>query len=125
MPTLRLSTPISDNPKVTPNNTPDDHCESRRTCDRQRLRSCSGHIPNARTAMITAASTNTPDSASELYPVPIEPQKRRLESLDVLRGLLMVLMALDHTRDYFSYVAIDPVDPHHSWPALFITRWIT
>jgi hypothetical protein len=49
----------------------------------------------------------------------------RVESVDVLRGLLMVIMALDHTRDYFSNVAIDPTDPMYSWPALFITRWIT
>lgn len=49
----------------------------------------------------------------------------RIESLDVLRGLLMLLMALDHTRDYFSNAAIDPADPVHSWPALYFTRWIT
>jgi uncharacterized membrane protein len=49
----------------------------------------------------------------------------RIESIDVLRGLLMLLMAIDHTRDYFSNVAIDPNDPIHSWPALFFTRWIT
>jgi uncharacterized membrane protein len=49
----------------------------------------------------------------------------RIESIDVLRGLLMLLMAIDHTRDYFSKAAIDPADPVHSWPALFLTRWIT
>jgi uncharacterized membrane protein len=49
----------------------------------------------------------------------------RIESIDALRGLLMLLMAVDHTRDYFSNVAIDPADPIHSWPTLFFTRWIT
>jgi uncharacterized membrane protein len=49
----------------------------------------------------------------------------RIESIDVLRGLLMLLMAIDHTRDYFSNAAVDPADPVHSWPALFFTRWIT
>jgi uncharacterized membrane protein len=49
----------------------------------------------------------------------------RVESIDVLRGLVMLLMAIDHTRDYFSSAPIDPADPVHSWPALFFTRWIT
>jgi uncharacterized membrane protein len=49
----------------------------------------------------------------------------RIESIDVVRGLLMVLMALDHVRDYFTNAGVDPVDPVHSWPALFGTRWVT
>jgi uncharacterized membrane protein len=49
----------------------------------------------------------------------------RIESVDVLRGLLMVIMAIDHARDYFSGAGVDPADPVHSWPALFATRWIT
>ena len=50
---------------------------------------------------------------------------RRIESIDLLRGLLMILMALDHTRDYFTSAHVDPTDPLSSWPALFFTRWIT
>jgi uncharacterized membrane protein len=54
------------------------------------------------------------------------PQKfARLESVDLLRGLLMILMALDHTRDFFTYLTIDPTNPTQSWPLLFITRWVT
>lgn len=37
----------------------------------------------------------------------------------------MILMALDHTRDYFSNVISDPTDPLTSWPALFVTRSVT
>jgi uncharacterized membrane protein len=64
-------------------------------------------------------------SASEAFPIPLEPRTRRLESIDILRGLLMLLMALDHTREYFSVYRVNPVSPQDSWPALYATRWLT
>ena len=50
---------------------------------------------------------------------------RRIAAVDVLRGLIMIVMALDHTRDFFSSITVGATDPTHSWPALFFTRWIT
>src|SRR5882672_624491 len=54
-------------------------------------------------------------------------EKPRISSIDLIRGLVMVIMALDHTRDYFHVYAwsIDPTDPTQTWPTLFFTRWIT
>src|SRR5262245_14060258 len=49
----------------------------------------------------------------------------RLESVDLLRGLVMVVMALDHVRDFFTNVPYDPTDLTKTFPALFLTRWIT
>jgi uncharacterized membrane protein len=53
------------------------------------------------------------------------PRRVRIDSVDVLRGLVMVIMALDHTRDYFSNARFDPLDLSRTTPALFFTRWIT
>ena len=49
----------------------------------------------------------------------------RLVSIDVLRGLVIVIMALDHVRDYFMGQKIDPLDPAQTTAILYATRWIT
>jgi uncharacterized membrane protein len=49
----------------------------------------------------------------------------RLASVDVLRGLIIVIMALDHVRDYFTDVRFNPLDPTQTTAALYATRWIT
>lgn len=51
--------------------------------------------------------------------------RSRIASLDVVRGIVMVIMALDHTRDFFTDVRFDPTDLSQTTPALFFTRWIT
>jgi len=56
-------------------------------------------------------------------PEPLRP--RRVESIDLLRGLVMILMALDHTREYFGATAISPTDLTRATAAVFMTRWIT
>ena len=52
---------------------------------------------------------------------------RRLDLIDLLRGLVIILMVLDHTRDYFNKdaLAFDPLDLEKTTPVLFFTRWIT
>jgi uncharacterized membrane protein len=48
----------------------------------------------------------------------------RVESIDILRGVVMILMALDHVRDYFG-VAGNPTDLATASTPLFFARWIT
>lgn len=51
----------------------------------------------------------------------------RIESIDILRGIVMVIMALDHVRDYFHIHAWtdDPLNLETTTPALYLTRYIT
>ncbi len=53
--------------------------------------------------------------------------RARVYSVDVLRGLIMIIMALDHVRDFFHQPAMteDPLNPATTTPALYFTRWIT
>lgn len=70
---------------------------------------------------------NNPTSPTASPGVPDQPGKSfpRLDSVDLLRGIVMVIMALDHTRDYFSNVMFDPTDLSKTNAVLFLTRWIT
>lgn len=55
------------------------------------------------------------------------PSQTRINTIDLLRGIVMIIMALDHTRDYFHWSALtdDPLNLQTTTPALFFTRWIT
>jgi uncharacterized membrane protein len=51
--------------------------------------------------------------------------RTRVTTIDTLRGFVMVLMALDHTREFFSGFAGNPLDPQQTTLMLFVTRWVT
>lgn len=52
---------------------------------------------------------------------------KRIESIDLLRGVVIIIMALDHVRDYFhaDNFLFEPNDMAKTTPAIFFTRWIT
>ncbi len=86
--------------------------------------------------MSPMSTMSRPEPSSGEYRIPqarptaaFEPQvatgRRRLDHVDLLRGLVMVIMVLDHVRDYFTVVRFDPTDLTRTDLALFATRWIS
>jgi uncharacterized membrane protein len=55
----------------------------------------------------------------------VRPSSSRIGAVDVVRGAVMALMALDHVRDYVTNVRIQPENLARGSAALFATRWVT
>lgn len=60
-------------------------------------------------------------------PQALQTTSTRIQSIDLLRGIVMIIMALDHVRDYFhaDSLRFEPTDLEHTNVLLFFTRWIT
>src|SRR5256886_14303113 len=72
-------------------------------------------------------SNVAPQGAGPVNPEPTKPARRRIDLVDLLRGIVMVIMMLDHPRDFIHYgvLLFDPLDLSKTTTALFLTRWIT
>src|SRR6516225_9771355 len=71
--------------------------------------------------LVLTSETFIPAEASGPAPA----ARFRIQSVDLLRGVVMILMALDHTRDFLGANTVNPTDLGHTTITLFLTRWIT
>ena len=71
--------------------------------------------------MDTATAPSIPHAATMGAP----PARSRLDAIDLLRGIIIVVMALDHVHDFFGVPGANPVDLATTTAPLFFTRWIT
>ncbi|HEX5386770.1 MAG TPA: heparan-alpha-glucosaminide N-acetyltransferase domain-containing protein [Gemmatimonadales bacterium] len=74
--------------------------------------------------MTNAALTSSGALATSAESV-ATPKRARIASVDIVRGIAMILMALDHTREYFGAAGINPTNLAQTTVPLFFTRWIT
>jgi uncharacterized membrane protein len=72
-----------------------------------------------------ATSEPVPFPRTGSAPDAAPPRRPRIESIDIVRGIIIVLMALDHVHDFFGDAAIQPTDLAVTTAPLFFTRWIT
>src|SRR5262245_35207773 len=62
-------------------------------------------------------------AAAGAMAAPAPALRPRLDGIDFLRGLVMAIMVLDHSRDFFGGSDMNPRDVHDT--GLFLTRWVT
>ena len=75
-----------------------------------------------------AEQSSSTQPAGAVNPEPAKPERRRIDSIDLLRGIVMVIMMLDHTRDFIHadfLRGLLPEDLTTTTTAVFFTRWIT
>src|SRR6266700_5811827 len=72
------------------------------------------------------SATLSPAPATIRFPFP-KNDRKRIESIDIVRGTVMIIMAIDHIRHFFHREAFlyDPLDLSRTSGFLFFTRWIT
>ena len=76
--------------------------------------------------MFATTRAEQPAPASHEIDVTLPADARpRLDSIDLMRGIVIVLMALDHTRDYVGTSTFDPLDADVTNLPTYLTRWIT
>ncbi len=74
--------------------------------------------------LATVAPRRRAQIAPQLPPPSVLPRPR-VEAIDIVRGLAIVLMTLDHARVYLLAARIDPTDLDRTTTSLFLTRWVT
>jgi Predicted membrane protein len=79
------------------------------------------------TSVLGPATTYTLRAAVRQTTADVAAAVRRLDSVDLFRGLIMVIMLIDHTRDYVHRDGLsgDPLNLATTTPLLYFTRWIT
>jgi uncharacterized membrane protein len=89
---------------------------------------CRGEPHNSKLRKVgaMAGSNTTAESAGGAHSGgPTLLRSDRIVSVDLLRGIVMVIMALDHTRDFFTFLQFPAEDMTQTYGWLFFTRWIT
>ncbi len=81
-------------------------------------------MPKGQIVPGTSVSTR-PGNGHQVSRPTVFARPRRIDSIDLLRGLAIIVMALDHVRDFFTNVRFDPLDLSQTTPELFFARWIT
>jgi catechol 2,3-dioxygenase-like lactoylglutathione lyase family enzyme len=82
-------------------------------------------MPNALKAPGANTQERIADAGVTVIAASALPHGARLESIDVVRGVIMIIMALDHTREFSGVPGQNPTDLASTTAALFLTRWVT